>query len=221
MPRGRHQPPTRPSHGQLRPALESATAWNSASDVSTASVRQRSAICGTSSPRKRVRGMSLPGLLEKLEVERAARWVGRSSMSWARSFQGTPTAPIADRCDPLWRSPRGAGDGSRSRWTSALNPERLRALIADHALAHDTMDTRRVLRIREAMERAEARRLQPHFIASLFPGGLPAVGRHVREREPRRYEVTHVPAAVRSRDRLIGRREPCCPAMSVSPSRRN
>ena len=37
------------------------------------------------------------------------------------------------------------------------------------------------------------------------------LGGTIREREPRRYEITHVPAAVRSRDRLIGTREPVLP----------
>ena len=51
-------------------------------------------------------------------------------------------------------------------------------------------------------------RLQPHFIASFFLKAFELLGGHVREREPRRYEVTHVPAAVRNRDRLIGTGEP-------------
>jgi hypothetical protein len=47
----------------------------------------------------------------------------------------------------------------------------------------------------------------------LLPGGLPAAGRHVRQREPRRYEVTHVPAPVRQRDRMIGAGEPVLAAL--------
>src|SRR6202011_558162 len=37
------------------------------------------------------------------------------------------------------------------------------------------------------------------------------LGGNARQREPRRYEVTHVPAPVRNRDRLIGTREPVLP----------
>jgi hypothetical protein len=65
--------------------------------------------------------------------------------------------------------------------------------------------------IREDMERAEARRLQPHFIAAFFLEAFKLLGGTVREREPKRYEVTHVPAVIRNRDRAIGTREAVLP----------
>jgi hypothetical protein len=70
------------------------------------------------------------------------------------------------------------------------------------------MDARRVARVREEMERAEARRLQPHYIESFFLEAFKRLGGTVRQREPRRYEITHVPAPIRNRDRLIGLGEP-------------
>jgi hypothetical protein len=70
------------------------------------------------------------------------------------------------------------------------------------------MDASRVWAIREEMERAEARRLQPHFIATYFMEAFKLLGGSIREREPRRYEITHVPAVIRNRDRAIGRGEP-------------
>ncbi|MBI4728347.1 MAG: DUF3883 domain-containing protein [Acidobacteria bacterium] len=70
------------------------------------------------------------------------------------------------------------------------------------------MDSRRVARVREDMERAEARRLQPHYIESFFLEAFRRLGGTVRQREPRRYEITHVPAPVRSRDRQIGAGDP-------------
>ena len=51
---------------------------------------------------------------------------------------------------------------------NALDQEKLRDLLEERALAHDAMDARRVYRIREEMERAEARRLQPHYIESFW-----------------------------------------------------
>ncbi len=89
--------------------------------------------------------------------------------------------------------------------------ERCRALLEDRALAHDAMDAAKVRGIREDMERAEARRLQPHFIATFFREGFTHLGGSLREREPQRYEITHVPALMRSRDRLIGTGEPVLP----------
>jgi hypothetical protein len=73
------------------------------------------------------------------------------------------------------------------------------------------MDASRVARVREEMERAEARRLQPHFIRSFFIEAFERLGGTVRKRESHRYEVTHVPATMRGRDRTAGFGEPVLP----------
>ena len=91
---------------------------------------------------------------------------------------------------------------------TALDRDKLRSLIEEHALAHDSMDATRVQHIREDMERAEARRLQPHFIAAFFIEAFKRLGGTAREREPKRFEITHVPAVIRNRDRMIGMRDP-------------
>ena len=94
---------------------------------------------------------------------------------------------------------------------NAFDRQELQDLMEEHALAHDAMDASRVFRIREEMERAEARRLQPHYIESFFLEAFKRLGGAVRQREARRFEVTHVPAPVRNRDRLIGFGEPVLP----------
>ncbi len=86
----------------------------------------------------------------------------------------------------------------------AFDRGQLQDLLEERALAHDAMDASRVFRIREEMERAEARRLQPHYVESFFLEAFRRLGGAVKQREPRRYEVTHVPAPVRNRDRQIG-----------------
>ncbi|MEA1950152.1 MAG: helicase-related protein [Planctomycetota bacterium] len=88
-----------------------------------------------------------------------------------------------------------------------LDRQHLTELIEDRVLSHDTMDVSNVREIREEMERADARRMQPHYISSFFLEAFKHLGGTVREREPKRYEVTRVPAAVRNRDRVIGMRE--------------
>jgi SNF2 family DNA or RNA helicase len=93
----------------------------------------------------------------------------------------------------------------------ALDHSQLKSLLTDRALARDTMDASRVYKIGEEMERAEARRLQPHYIESFFHAAFEQLGGSTKQREPRRYEITHVPAPVRNRDRLIGTREPVLP----------
>ena len=96
----------------------------------------------------------------------------------------------------------------RARLTQAVEKgvdrNHIQRLIDDRALAQDAMDSSRVARVREEMERAEARRLQPHYIESFFLEAFRMLGGTAREREPRRYEITHVPAAVRNRDRQMG-----------------
>jgi superfamily II DNA or RNA helicase len=90
---------------------------------------------------------------------------------------------------------------------AALDQSHLTELIEESALAHDSMDVTRVRQIREEMERVEARRLQPHFIESFFREGFHSLGGTLREREAGRFQITHVPLAIRNRDRLIGTRE--------------
>ena len=100
----------------------------------------------------------------------------------------------------------------RARLTNAVSEavdrRHLEDLIEDRALAHDAMDASRVAKAREQMERAEARRLQPHYIESFFLAAFQRLGGTARQREHRRYEITNVPATIRNRDRAIGRSQP-------------
>jgi SNF2 family DNA or RNA helicase len=89
-----------------------------------------------------------------------------------------------------------------------LDQQRLRELLEERALARDSMDASKVQQIREEMERAEARRLQPHFIAAFFLEAFHRLGGTIRQREPKRYEITNVPAVIRNRDRSLGIGEP-------------
>lgn len=94
---------------------------------------------------------------------------------------------------------------------TTLDRGHLQGLLEEHVLAHDAMDASRVRLIREDMERADARRLQPHYIESFFQEAFKRLGGTVKQRESRRYEISHVPAPVRNRDRLIGIGEPVLP----------
>jgi hypothetical protein len=78
-------------------------------------------------------------------------------------------------------------------------------LLEDRALARDVMDVSQVQHIRQDFERAQARRLQPHFIESFFKAAFEHLGGTLHKREGKRYEITHVPAAIRNRSFNIGR----------------
>lgn len=88
---------------------------------------------------------------------------------------------------------------------SALDRDHLTKLLEERALARETMTAADVEAIRENMERAEARKLQPHFIMEFFHEALGRVGGTIRKREKGRWEITHVPSAVRQRDRQLGK----------------
>jgi hypothetical protein len=65
------------------------------------------------------------------------------------------------------------------------------------------MSPERLFAVKEEMEKAEARRLQPYFVRSFFMKAFEALGGTIHPREAARFEITHVPASIRERDRLI------------------
>ena len=146
-------------------------------------------------------------LLEKLEQAREALGGQVFDVLGKLQFSGRPLRDLLLEAIRYGERPE-----VRARLTTvldaALDREKLQELLEDQALAPDAMDATRVQRVREEMERAAARRLQPHYIESFFHAAFARMGGSLRQREPRRYEITHVPAAVRSRDRLIGTGEP-------------
>lgn len=94
---------------------------------------------------------------------------------------------------------------------NSINREQLETLIEDRALSPDLMTTSKVAEVREHMERAEARRLQPHYIESFFLEAFKRLGGTIRQKESRRFEITNVPASIRQRDRQLGMGEPVSP----------
>lgn len=91
---------------------------------------------------------------------------------------------------------------------SSVNADALRRLLDEYALTADVMDVHQVMRIREDMERMEARKLEPHFIEAFFLEAMRKLGGSVAEREPGRFEVMEVPFAVRTRDARVGVADP-------------
>ena len=65
------------------------------------------------------------------------------------------------------------------------------------------MSPEQLFAVKEEMDKAEARRLQPFFVRGFFLRALEALGGTAHKREASRFEITHVPAAIRERDRRI------------------
>jgi superfamily II DNA or RNA helicase len=140
-------------------------------------------------------------LLQKLEVESDAL-KGRVFDVLGEVFEETSLKDLLIQAIRYGDRPE-----VRARLTKkidqALDREHLRSLLNRNALAQETMTADRLFAVKEEMEKAEARRLQPFFVRSFFLKAFDALGGVAHPREAARFEITHVPAAIRERDRRI------------------
>ena len=149
-------------------------------------------------------------LLEKLEQARQALGGQVFDVLGKLQFEGRPLRELLLQAIRYGEQPE-----VRARLTQAIahavDRSQLQKLLDEGNLAHDAMDVSRVAKVREDMERADAKRLQPHYIESFFLEAFKQLGGTAQKREQHRFEVTHVPAPVRNRDRLVGVGQPVLP----------
>ena len=94
--------------------------------------------------------------------------------------------------------------------------DRMTELIDAQSLLSDVLAPAGVEAIRDQMERARARKVQPSFVRRFFLDAFDRLGGRTARREAGRYEVTRVPAALRdwdaaaARGRLLGGYERVC-----------
>jgi hypothetical protein len=81
---------------------------------------------------------------------------------------------------------------------NATDRERVRDLLEHQSLVTASMDVSQIMRIREEMERASARRLQPFYIKAYFLQAFEYFGGTIHERESGRYTINNVPAIIRN-----------------------
>lgn len=141
-------------------------------------------------------------LLDKLEVERAALG-GRVFDILGEAFDDVSLKDLlidairyGDRPDVKARLNEVIDE--------ALDTEHLKAILKRNALVEEHMGLEQLYAVKEEMEKAEARKLQPYFIRAFFTEAFKTLGGEMRNRETGRYEIKHVPAAIRERDRVIG-----------------
>lgn len=144
-------------------------------------------------------------LFEKLEVERKALG-GRvfdilGEVFEEKSLRDLLIEAIRYGEDPAVRAKL------LNRVEGALNSNHLKDIITRNALAEEVMDERRLFAVKEEMEKAEARKLQPYFIRSFFNQAFEQLGGELKPRESGRYEITFVPGSIRERDRQISGRD--------------
>jgi SNF2 family DNA or RNA helicase len=145
-------------------------------------------------------------LLEKLETARTALG-GRVYDVLGQVFQSTELRDLLVEAIRYGERPEVKAR-LFEKVDAAVDQKRLLELIEEKALVRNHLAAAQVTRIREEMERAEARRLQPHYIESFFREAFAHLGGQMHPREDGRYEVTRVPGTIRERDRAIGRAEP-------------
>ncbi|KVU26559.1 RNA helicase [Burkholderia ubonensis] len=144
-------------------------------------------------------------LFEKIEVERAALG-GRvfdilGEVFEERSLKDLLIDAIRYGNDPEVRA------RLLKKVEGALDTRHLEDIIKRNALCEEVMDEKRLFAVKEEMEKAEARKLQPFFIRAFFNQAFRQLGGELRPREPGRYEITNVPAVIRERDRQIAGRD--------------
>ncbi len=144
-------------------------------------------------------------LFEKIEIERKALG-GRVFDILGEVFDGVSLR------DLLIEAIRYGEDPARKRHLQevvqgALDTDKLREIISRNALAEEIMDERRLFALKEEMEKAEARKLQPYFIRAFFSQAFEHLGGDLKPRGFGRFEITHVPALIRERDRQIQGRD--------------
>lgn len=86
---------------------------------------------------------------------------------------------------------------------SFLDQAHLLQILNRNALAQETMSPERLFAVKEEMDKAEARRLQPYFVRSFFMKAFAALAGSIYPREAGRFEITHVPSIIHERDRRI------------------
>ena len=141
-------------------------------------------------------------LLDKLETARKALG-GRVYDVLGRLFEGRSLRDLLIDAIRYGENPEKKAELFQAV-DGAVDKQQLLDLLANRALTHETLGVTRVAEIREAMERAEARRLQPHFIQSFFLEAFQHLGGKAHRREQGRWEITHIPGPIRERDRQIG-----------------
>ena len=80
--------------------------------------------------------------------------------------------------------------------------------LKQRMLAEEALTPDQIYKVKEEMDKAEARRLQPFFVRSYFLEAAKHLGMEVRERgHGKLYELPYVPPKIQQRDRIINGRD--------------
>ena len=146
-------------------------------------------------------GMVFLQLLTKIEEQRKA-YQGKVFDVLGEAFQGQPLKDLLVEAIRYGNRPE-----VRARLHEVIDKtvgEGLDKLIAERAAHSDIFAIADLEKWRARMDEANRRRLQPHYISAFFREAFKQLGGRLSERESGRYEIRHVPADIRDRDRQAG-----------------
>ena len=145
-------------------------------------------------------------LLEKIQIENEALQ-GRVFDILGEVFEDTSLKELLIKAIRYGDQPE-----VRARLTTqieaALDRDHVNALLERNALAQETLTPERLFAVKDEMEKAEARKLQPYFVRAFFLKAMEKLGVTLHVRESGRYEVMTriaLPSSV-DRDRLVSGR---------------
>jgi len=141
-------------------------------------------------------------LFDKLEIEREALG-GRVFDILGEAFEGRALRELIIDAIRYGDQPEKHREILRNL-DESLDTEHLQQIIQRNALVESSLSMEHLYSVREQMEKAEARKLHPLYIQSFFQEAFAHLGGDLRPRERGRYEISHVPARIRERDRRIG-----------------
>ena len=174
--------------------------------ASTASGRRRSATCGTWSRAKRGRARSTSDSWRSWETARKTLG-GKVYDVLGELFEERPLREFFIEAIRYGEKPE-VRERLFQAIDGAVEVDNINTIVGRSKLTREGLDPATVQGVREEMERAAARRLQPHHIRSFFEAAFAEAGGIMRAREKGRAEITRVPPSLRDRDRLIGRADP-------------
>ena len=136
-------------------------------------------------------------LLEKIRIESAAL-NGRVFDILGRLFEGISLKDMLVEAIRYNDSPEVQAKLGQ-QVEHPFDHDHLRKLVDTNALAHEALTPERLYAVKEQMDRAEARRLQPYFVRTFFLSAFAHLGGSIHRREAGRHEITQVPSALRDR----------------------
>ena len=78
----------------------------------------------------------------------------------------------------------------------SFNPEKIKMLLEQNALSSQVMNNEALYKIKDMMDRAEAKKMQPYYIQSFFMEAFKSLNGSVSATGTRRYKINNVPACI-------------------------